>query len=116
MKKLLITAACVTTCVALLATTADAQKRNRDRDRKETKTCGAEMITATGKPWVMQKSARKSAENAWMRRVKTELGEEWQVVENAIGRDGGKYRCTIVVRGLHRCTVTARPCRVARQK
>jgi hypothetical protein len=73
-----------------------------------------ERVSVVGSQWANEQGAEESAQKAFMEAVRWESGEQWMEIANA---DGYVKRCSrssigeLAGQTLHRCKVSARPCR-----
>lgn len=73
-------------------------------------------VTVVGSQWATEAGAEEGARKSWMEQARWALGEVYMSIENA---EGYAKRCSrssigeVVGQSLHRCEVSARPCRQA---
>jgi hypothetical protein len=74
--------------------------------------CAEDSMFAAGSQRLSPRAARQSAARAWQNKVRSKLGENFMDLENARHK---RYECAQtakgLVLGLHRCQISALPCR-----
>jgi hypothetical protein len=93
-------------------TLAQGEAGSQLMHKVQSERCSEDSMVATGSHRLSPRAARQSAARAWQNKVRSKLGEKFMDLGNARYK---RYECTQtsngVVLGLHRCNLSALPCR-----